>query len=219
MSDDTKTKGAGATTKPTQPQSTKEPLPDTMTQASSDKPKMAMIDTEVLQQLIDSNKDMKARLGDLENHAATPTTQVGKIFKESKNKLSDTKLRKWNGNFVISFTPAYRERDQHNTREWVNYLDITCINDKGETLKPEKVELVDYVRNSETVQLPTLRKIKLADLVTTQGEVRKKGFVEGGYGMFETTVVVDVDVVEQNYEYEVKLPNGSIITVDSKYVG
>lgn len=82
-----------------------------------------------------------------------------------------------------------------------------------------KLDYLDYLQNSEPVFVKLLRKVEEEEEVINQGRVFKKDFVENGYGMFETTVQVPVEVVIPHYKYVVELEEGGELEISDRFVG
>jgi len=180
------------------------------------------VDADKLQKILEDNETFKRQIGELQSNAVTTNMNPNQI--RTKKKETFLKLRRWNNSIVVAWENVGKENkpvyvySEYNpqTRENIQFINLII---KGRENKPEKVEYLTYLRDSEPTFCKLLKTIKEDDEVITQGMVYKKDFVENGYGMFETTVQVPVEVTIAHNSYTVLLEDGEELTISDRFVG
>lgn len=190
------------------------------------KGKMVMISEDALKAIVEENRETNKRLDMLESNAAA--TLPGGIKRSSK-KETKIKVRFWDGKPVLGWEnvgspekPKYVYSEYNNlTRESVEFINVICLGADGKEEKAQKLNYVEFLRGSEVQYCLMKKRIELEDEVEEQGIVYKKGFAENGYGMFETTIAVPVEVITKHYEYEVIIDEktGKTLTLNETFVG
>ena len=178
------------------------------------------VSRDLLEQLIASNKEAQKRIDILESNAVS--TAPGQPTRVKKNKETYVKMRKYNGDFVIGWENVGKEdRPRYvysefnpTTRESVDFINLIT----KESAKPIKTPYVDYLRDSESVFVKQISK-KEEEEVLTQGQVYKKDFVENGYGMIETTMLVPVEVITRSCTFIVDIGEGETLEINEKFLG
>ncbi len=193
---------------------------------ATDKPKnnTVPVDREQLAQILRDNEEFRTQIAQLQSNAVS--TQPGSpLMVRNKKKETLIKLRRWNDEIVIGwvnkatrpgkFTYVYSETDER-TRETKQFIDVIL---QGKENKPLKLEYLQYLQESDPVFVKMLEKIVGEEEIIDQGRVFKKDFVENGYGMFETTVQVPVEVVIPHASFRVQLEDGEELTISDRFVG
>jgi len=183
------------------------------------------VSADKLNRILDEIEDLKRKNVELEKFAVTSSQpQNTGIVVNSRVKEKFIRVRKWDGEWVVGFENigtedkpkyTYLEYDKQ-TREELHYINIITMAN-GKLSKPKKILLVDYNRDSELVEVKILEK-KEQEFVTNQGYIAKKGFAENGYGMYETTVQVPIEIIEKKYSYVVEL-DGTKAEIQDTFVG
>ena len=193
-------------------------------QADKLKSNTVPVDREQLAQILRDNEEFRTQIAQLQSNAVS--TQAGSpLMVRNKKKETLIKLRRWNDEIVIGwvnkatrpgkFTYVYSETDE-KTRETKQFIDVIL---HGKENKPLKLEYLTYLQESDQVFVKMLEKIPEDEEIIEQGRVFKKDFVENGYGMFETTVQVPVEVVIPHSSFRVQLEDGSELTISDRFVG
>ena len=180
------------------------------------------VDREQLAQILRDNEEFRMKIDQLQSNAVS-TQQGGPMIARNKKKETFIKLRRWNDQIVVGwlnkstrpgrFLFVYRETDKDGDTS--EYIDILL----KDTEKPIKLNYLEYLQESEPVFVKMLKRIEEEEEVINQGRVYKKDFVENGYGMFETTVLVPVEVVIPHYSFLLQLEDGSELTISDRFVG
>ncbi len=182
------------------------------------------VDREQLAQILRDNEEFRTQIAQLQSNAVS--TQPGSpLMVRNKKKETLIKLRRWNDEIVVGwvnkatrpgkFTYVYSETDE-KTRETKQFIDVIL---QGKENKPLKLEYLQYLQESDPVFVKMLEKIVGEEEIIDQGRVFKKDFVENGYGMFETTVQVPVEVVIPHASFRVQLEDGEELTISDRFVG
>lgn len=179
------------------------------------------VDADKLEKILLDNETFKRQIGELQSNAVTTSPNPNQI--RNKKKETFLKLRKWNDSIVVGWENVGKENkpvyvySEYNaqTRENIQFINLILKDGK----KPEKVEYLTYLRDSEPVFAKMLKKVAEEDEVITQGMVYKRDFVENGYGMFETTVQVPVEVTIAHNSYVVLLEDGEELTISDRFLG
>lgn len=181
------------------------------------------VDKDVLKELIEQNKKFQQDIIDLQKNAVAQNPNQGmELFKTAK-KETLLKMRKWQDKYFVGFAnkgkdnkPLYIYNEYNpQTREMVQFCDVILDGEK----EPVKLEYVEFLRESERVLVKMKKRIELEDKITRQGFVQKKDFADNGYGMFETTVQVPIDVIEKHYAYVVELEDGRELEITQECIG
>lgn len=194
-----------------------------------EKKKVIEVDEGLLRELIQANKDSQKTIADLQSTVnllgsnAVATNPNG-IQVRKKVREFDYKLRKWDGKIVTSFENmgsdkrplyVYDIYDQ-DARKMVQYVNL--ILDGGK--EPVKVDYVTFLRDAEIVVARKLSQVEHEE-VTEHGLIPKKEMAENGYGMYETMVMVPVEVTSKSYTVTLKLPEdegGREITINDRWL-
>ena len=181
------------------------------------------VDEALLRELIQSNKELQGKVDKLDSNAVA--TGPNGIQVRRKTKDFDYTLRMWNNQFVTAYAnmgsenrPLYvyniYNKDTRAQEQFVN-----LVLEDGST--EEKVSYIDFLRDAERVKA---RKVSQVEHEETKeyGMIPKKEMAENGYGMFETMVLVPVEVTTKTYTMTLKLPekefNGREIVINSKWL-
>lgn len=202
------------------------PTTSTGKQAKGTKDNKISVDREMLAEILRDNETFKLQISQLQSNAVS--TQPGNpMMVRNRKKETLIKLRRWNDQYVVGwvnkatrpgkFVWVTKETDPQ-TRETKEFIEIILRGDNGKE-SVLKLDYLDYLQNSEPVFVKLLRKIEEEEEVINQGRVFKKDFVENGYGMFETTVQVPVEVVIPHYKYVVELEEGGELEISDRFVG
>ncbi len=198
---------------------------DTDTQqdvVESPKEKKIEISEAVLRELIDSNKTLKIQVDALNSNAVATNQNNGMVVRKKTNDMN-IKLRKWNNVFVVGFENVGRENRpvyiydiiDPTTRKAVQTVNLLLAD--GE--KVTGIDYLEFLREAEVVEnLKVVKKEKIED-VKEFGMIPKKDFAQNGYGMFETMVLVPVEVITEKFNFEVELPdNEGTLKISSEWV-
>ena len=184
------------------------------------------VDRDMLAQILRDNEQFKLQISQLQSNASS-TQSSSPLMVRNKKRETLIKLRRWNDQYVIGwvnkatrpgkFSYVYKETDPQ-TRETKEFIDVILRDEKGKE-STLKLEYLVYLQESEPVFVKLVKKIEEDEEVINQGRVFKKDFVENGYGMFETTVQVPVEVVIPHYTYVVLLEEGDELSISDRFVG
>lgn len=172
---------------------------------------MIEVSAEDLRDLIKSNKELKEKVDRLDSNAVaqSPNLQVRK-----KQRDFDYFVRKWENKIVLGFVNKGTEKRplfvyniyNKETRAQEQFIDLILKDEKGNnTSIEEKVDYIVFLRDAEKVKARMLKKEEKED-VKEFGMIPKKEMAENGYGMYETMVMVPVEVVSKTYVMTLKLP-------------
>lgn len=187
-----------------------------------EKSKLIEVDAGLLRELIESNKILQKTVDQLGSNAVA--TNPNGIQVRKKVREFDYKLRKWNGKIVTSFENmgsdkrplyVYDIYDQ-DARKMVQYVNL--ILDGGK--EPVKVDYITFLRDAEIVVARKLSQVEHEE-VTEHGLIPKKEMAENGYGMYETMVMVPVEVTSKSYTVTLMLPEdegGREITINDRWL-
>lgn len=177
----------------------------------------------LLQELIDSNKELQKKVDLLDSNAVA--TNPNGIQVRKKTREFDYFLRKWEGKIVVGFENVGTEKRplyvyniyDKDTRKDVQYVNLV-LKDTDEVVK--EVNYVDFLRYADKIKTRKISQVE-REIVTEHGMIPKKEMAENGYGMFETTVMVPVEVTEKLYTMTLQLPEdegGDQVVIDSRWV-
>ncbi len=195
--------------------------PDPIPPIDKKGPKKIEVNEDTLRELIEQNKVMSSKLDMLEKNAVATGPNNGMQIRK-KALEHDYILRKWDDKYVLGFENVGREDrplyvyNVYNEKIRMNEQFVNLVlEDEKQSVK--KIPYIDFLRDSEKVKA---RKIKEEphETVKEYGFIPKKDMAENGYGMFETMVMVPVEVVSKEYTFTLKVPEGREILVDSKWV-
>lgn len=198
---------------------------DTKPKAGGRVSKKIEIDADLLRELIDSNKDLKRTVDQLSSNAVaqSPSLQVRR-----KTRDFDYNLRKWDGKIVLGFANKGTEKRpltvykvyNKEIRKEEEFIDIILNEGNGKTSIVEKIDYITFLRDAEKVKARMISKVEHED-IKEYGMIPKKEMAENGYGMYETMVLVPVEVVTKTYTMKLKLPEdegGDEIEVESQWL-
>lgn len=173
------------------------------------KAKTIEVDADTLRKLLESNEKLTAKIDALESNAVATQPNNGMIVRR-KAKESDVRLRKWNDKYVVGMVNVGNEKRPRyvydiidkETRKAIQYCDL--ILEDGSIVK--EVVDIDFRRDAETVpNCRIISKVEHED-VKEYGLIPKKDMAENGYGMFETMVLVPVEVITKSYTFTLQVP-------------
>lgn len=180
------------------------------------------VDEATLRELIDSNNALKKTVEQLGSNAVaqSPGLQVRR-----KTRDFDYTLRKWDGKVVLGFENMGTEKRplfvydiyDKELRKNVPFVNL-ILKDEKDTLK--KIDYITFLRDAEKVKARMISKEEHED-VKEYGMIPKKEMAENGYGMYETMVMVPVEVVTKTYTMTLKLAEdegGEEIKVNSQWL-
>jgi len=191
--------------------------------ATNGKPKKTIeVDEQTLKDLIQAVKSQGETIEKLSSHAVTqsPNLQVRR-----KTREFDYKLRKWNNKIVLGFENMGSEKRplyvysvyDKDLRKEVQFINL-ILNGVKDVVK--KVDYITFLRDAESIKARMLSKEEHED-IKEYGMIPKKEMAENGYGMFETMVLVPVEVVTKTYTMTLQLPadeGGETIKVSSEWL-
>lgn len=180
------------------------------------------IDRNQLDSILTQLEEQSVLIGQLQSNAVSTQGHMPTMV---RNKKKDTmiKLRKWDDKYVVGWINKGKANkplfvvNEYNpqTRETVQFIEILLHG----VAEPLRLEYLQYLRDAEPVFVKLLAKIVEEEEVIEQGMVYKKDFVENGYGMFETTVRVPVEIVIPHYSYKLLLEDGEELVISDRFVG
>ncbi len=185
------------------------------------KEKTIEVSEATLRKLIESNESLTAKIDALESNAVATQANNGMIVRR-KAKESDVRIRKWNDKYVTGMVNVGTDKRPRyvydiidkETRKAIQYCDL--ILDDGSIVK--EVVDIDFRRDAETEIARIISKVEHED-VKEYGMIPKKDMAENGYGMFETMVLVPVEVVSKSYTFKLQVPDRTDpIEVSSEWV-
>ena len=185
------------------------------------------VDRDQLAQILRENEEIKLQIAQLQSNAVSTQQGGNPMVVRTKKKETLVKLRRWDNKYVVEWENVGTEKkpvyvyNEYNpqTRDNIQFINVIMLDNKGEKMKPVKLEYLRYLQESEPVFVKLLQKIEEDPEIVIQGMVYKKDFVENGYGMFETTVQVPVEVITQRFSLKVQLEDGQELTVSERFVG
>lgn len=177
------------------------------------------VDEGLLRELIASNKLLQDKVDKLDSNAVA--TNPNGIQVRRKIKESDFKLRKWEDKLVLGLENVGNEKRplyvyniyDEATRKDVQYCNLLLEGNE----KPVKVDWLRFLRDAEIVIARKVSQVEHED-VKEYGMIPKKEMAENGYGMFETMVMVPVEVISKTFTFILKLEDGREISVGSQWV-
>lgn len=184
-------------------------------------PKKIEVNEDTLRELIESNKLLQATVDSLGSNAVaqSPGLQVRR-----KTRDFDYKLRKWGEDIVIGF--ANKGTEKRPLYIYSLYNDVTRLQEQFVDLilkggkKVNKVDYITFLRDAEIVKARMISKVEHED-IKEYGMIPKKEMAENGYGMYETMVLVPVEVVSKSYTMTLQLPEdegGEQLEISSEWL-
>ena len=180
------------------------------------------VDADDLRELIKSNKELKEKVDRLDSNAVatSPNIQVRR-----KQRDFDYTVRKWDNKIVLGLENMGTEKRPlfvYDVYDSVSRKNVQFINLilKGEKETVKKIDYITFLRDAEKVKARMISKEERED-VKEYGMIPKREMAENGYGMYETMVMIPVEVVSKSYEITLKLPEdegGDEITVSSQWL-
>jgi len=180
------------------------------------------VDSDVLKQLLQELRETKATVEQLSSNAVaqSPGLQVRR-----KTRDFDYGLRKWDNKIVLGFENVGTEKRPiyvYNVYNPISRKEEQFVNliIKGEDKPIMKIDYIIFLRDAEKILARMVSKKEIEN-VKEYGMIPKKEMAENGYGMFETMVLVPVEVVTMTYEMTLKLPEdegGEQIVVNSQWL-
>lgn len=187
---------------------------ETKVAEKTDKPqtsKKVEVSKDKLDEILNLVKDQAKKIED--QGAKIAELQSGdkpKVMKRIKEHY--VILRKHDGEIVKGFDGGvYREFDERN-KEWVLFVDLLLNN--GKTAK--KVPYLDFISNAERVKAKITRKDK-EEHSTVEAYVNQKE-ARGEFGTLITDVVVPVESIVEEYNFEVELDNGEKLSLNERAI-
>lgn len=181
------------------------------------------VDEGLLRELIESNRLLQGKVDKLDSNAVA--TGPNGLQVRRKTKDFDYTLRIWDNQIVTGFENMGSENRplyvynvyNKETRAQEQFVDL-LLEDKT---KVEKVPYIDFLRDAERVKARRVSQVEHED-IQEYGMIPKKEMAENGYGMFETMVLVPVEVTTKTYTMTLKLPEkeyeGREVVINSKWV-
>ncbi len=185
------------------------------------KEKTIEVSEATLRKLIASNEKLTQQVDALNSNAVSTQANNGMVVRR-KVKESDIRLRKWDNKYVIGLENIGTEKRpiyiydimDKETRRAVQYVNL--ILEDGS--KVEKVDYIYFLRDAENV--PNCRVVEKVEHeeVKEYGMIPKKDMAENGYGMFETMVLVPVEVTTKTYTFKIKVADrDELLEVNSQW--
>lgn len=191
----------------------------------TNKGKTIEVSEAMLRELIESNKDLKQTVDRLSSNAVaqSPGLQVRR-----KTRDFDYHLRKWDGKIVLGFVNKGTEKRpmtvykiyNDKIRKEEEFVDLILNEGDGKTSVTSKIDYITFLRDAERIKARMISKVEHED-VKEYGMIPKKEMAENGYGMYETMVLVPVEVVTKTYTMKLRLPEdegGQEIEVNSQWL-
>lgn len=181
------------------------------------------VDEGMLRELIESNRELTARVEKLDSNAVA--TGPNGLQVRRKTKEFDYTLRIWDDKVVTGFENMGNDaRPLHvynvynkETRAQEQFVNL-ILEDKTTV---EKVPYIDFLRDAERVKARKVSQVEHEE-IEEYGMIPKKEMAENGYGMFETMVLVPVEVTTKTYTMTLKLPekgyDGREVVINSKWL-
>ncbi len=185
------------------------------------KGKMIEVDGDLLRELIQSNKLLQQTVDQLGSNAVAKSEG---LQVRRKTKDFDYFVRKWDGKIVLGFQNMGSENRPlfiYNIYDQALRRDVQFVNVllEGES-KPVTVDYVTFLRDADKVKARKISQVEHED-VKEYGMIPKKEMAENGYGMFETMVLVPVEVTTKTYTIKLKLPEdegGKEVSINSMWL-
>lgn len=190
--------------------------------APSGKGKKIEVDEGLLRELIESNKLLQGKVDKLDSNAVA--TGPNGIQVRRKVKDFDYTIRVWEGKIVLGYENMGNDKRplyvyniyNKDTRQQEQFVNLIL---EGEE-KAQKVDYITFLRDAERLKARKISQVEHED-VKEYGMIPKKEMAENGYGMFETMVLVPVEVTTKTYTFRLKLSedyDGREIEINSKWV-
>lgn len=181
------------------------------------------VDESVLKDLLKELRETKATVEQLSSNAVA--TNPNGIQVRRKTREFDYTLRKWDGKVVLGFENVGTEkRPQYvysiynkETRQQEQFVNLILL---GQKEPVKNVEYINFLRDAEKIKARMVSKEEHED-IKEYGMIPKKEMAENGYGMYETMVLVPVEVVTKTYTMTLKLPEdegGEQVKVNSQWL-
>lgn len=180
------------------------------------------VDESVLKDLLKELRETKATVEQLSSNAVAQTNQGLQVRRKTRE--YDYTLRKWENEVVVGFANKGTEKRplyiysvyNKETRLQEQFVDLVLKSGKI----VEKLDYITFLRDAEKIKARMISKEEHED-VKEYGMIPKKEMTENGYGMYETMVLVPVEVVTKTYTMKLKLPEdegGDEVTVNSQWL-
>jgi hypothetical protein len=193
------------------------------TEKPAEKKKTIEVDEGILRELIESNKLLQQTVDQLGSNAVA--TANNGIQVRRKTREYDYTLRKWDGKIVLGYEnmgtdkrPLYVYNIYDSAlRQNVQFVNLLLL---GEKEPVKQVDYITFLRDAERVKARKISQVEHED-VKEYGMIPKKEMAENGYGMFETMVMVPVEVTSKTYTVTLKLPEdegGGEVVVNSEWL-
>lgn len=188
-------------------------------------PKKIEINEQTLRDLIESNKVLQQTVDSLGSNAVA---QSQGMQVRRKTRDFDYNLRKWDGKIVMGFAnkgtekrplTVYKVYNQAIRKE-EEFVDLILRSETGKTTIAEKIDYITFLRDAEKIKARMVSKVEHED-IKEYGMIPKKEMAENGYGMYETMVLVPVEVTTKTYTMTLQLPEdegGDKIEVSSQWL-
>lgn len=164
------------------------------------------VDEDTLRDLLKELRETKAVVEQLSSNAVATGPQALQVRRKTRE--YDYTLRKWEDKIVLEFQNMGTEKrplyiyniyDQ-GLRQNVQFVNLVLEGAK----EPVKVEYITFLRDAERIKGRKVSQVEHED-VQEYGMIPKKEMAENGYGMFETMVMVPVEVTSKSYTVKLKL--------------
>lgn len=185
--------------------------------------KKVEVSESLLRELIESNKELQSKVDKLDSNAVA--TGPNGLQVRRKTKDFDYTLRLWGDKIVTGFANMGNENRplyvyniyNKETRAQEQFVNLLLEDGSIE----EKVPYIDFLRDAERVVARKVSQVEHED-IQEYGMIPRKEMAENGYGMFETMVLVPVEVTTKTYTMTLKLPekgyDGREVVINSKWV-
>ena len=180
------------------------------------------VDSDLLKQLLQELKETKATVEQLSSNAVaqSPGLQVRR-----KTRDFDYKVRKWEGKIVLGYENVGTEKRpleiylvyNKETRKEEQFVNLIL---KDVATPVVKVPYNHFLQDAEKIVCRLISKV-VHEEVKEYGMIPKKEMAENGYGMYETMVLVPVEVVTMTYVMTLKLPEdegGEEVVINSQWL-
>lgn len=190
------------------------------------------VSEDLIRELIEQNKSkdglidrLTTDIEQLKANSVANANQTGLPRILKRNKDSFVGILRYNNKYFVGYENKgtevkplyiYKEYDE-KAREQIEKCHVILVDENGKENKPLKVNYVDFLRDAEKVLVKVKQK-KTDEVIQEQGTVFKKDFTDNGYGMFETTVQVPVEVISERNTYVVELENGNEIELPENVI-
>lgn len=178
----------------------------------------------LLRELIESNKLLQSKVDKLDSNAVaqSPAMQVRR-----KTREFNYKVRLWDNKVVLGFDNVGTEKRplfvyniyNQADRKDEQFIDLILKDGDSKTVV-KKIQYMNFLKDAHQVTCKFISKKEIED-IKEYGMIPKKEMAENGYGMFETMVLVPVEVVTKSYEMTLQLPEdegGEQVVINSQWL-